>query len=169
MARCKHGFEPAAVKCPEGCHGTRAALPKFSKDGLGPPERSRHTDAEVIAVLREASSLRAAAKELGVVPKALWYRAKRNPEIAVLYKQRRKQPHPGLQNMVGFRCGSWLVVARAPNATDKAVGTARWVCRHSCEAQTERVIEGIRLRHSPPKYCSACKPRATGIVLRRSA
>jgi hypothetical protein len=57
---------------------------------------------------------------------------------------------------------SWRVLERAANVN----GNARWKCLHSCGA-TE-ILEGIRLRSSPPKYCDNCRPKRPGTVVRRA-
>jgi hypothetical protein len=50
------------------------------------------------------------------------------------------------RDMTGEQCGTWAVLAEAPNVN----GNTRWRARHSCGA--EHVPEGIRLRSRPPLF-----------------
>jgi len=59
--------------------------------------------------------------------------------------------HSGFVDMTGQVCGTWKVLGEAPSNN----GNTRWRCRHVCGGLA--VLEGIRLRSSPPKFCDACR------------
>ena len=66
-------------------------------------------------------------------------------------------------DMSGQTVGGWKVLRRAANVN----GNARWLVQHHCSAQGEKILEGIRLRSTPPKYCDGCRPKRPGTVQRR--
>lgn len=66
--RCAHGFEPAAVKCPEGCHGeAKTGLTQREQRLGGHSVLARQVSNQAIVdALRRAGSAKAAAKTLGI-------------------------------------------------------------------------------------------------------
>jgi hypothetical protein len=61
-----------------------------------------------------------------------------------------------LKDETGGVFGAWVVVCRAANVS--ANGNARWLCK--CQAcGTERVLQGIRLRRTPPPACVCIKKK----------
>lgn len=67
--------------------------------------------------------------------------------------------HPGFRDMTGQ-------LVQGPEGSENVNGNARWRCRHSCGGLV--VLEGIRLRSSPPGYCEHCRPKRAGTVVRRA-
>ena len=58
MARCKHGFEPTAVKCPLGCHGSTAGIDDADEETTRAAlvNRARAiTNEQIIAAIRLVS------------------------------------------------------------------------------------------------------------------
>ncbi|TAL41980.1 MAG: hypothetical protein EPN91_09420, partial [Salinibacterium sp.] len=92
MARCPHGFEPAAVKCPMGCHGlTEPAEPTeiehASQAALVTRTRAI-TNQQIIEALKERGSLNGAAIALGINPGTVVNRAKSDPAVRQALSER---------------------------------------------------------------------------------
>lgn len=190
MARCRHGFEPKAVKCPEGCHDAlpdpapprRTVVPKRSPDEprqhtrrWGSGRAKTFTDAEAAAALRGAKTIQEAADRVGVTWSGFYARCRKVPALnAMLEKVRAPQyrteragwAHSGFKDMTGQRFGVLEVVRRAQN---RGNANAAWVCRcGSCGA--EEIYEGIQLRSrkTPPQWCRSCRSANPGTVNRRA-
>lgn len=63
--------------------------------------------------------------------------------------------HSGYIDMTGKTCGTWIVLAEAPQLSVN--GTTRWRAQHSCGATW--ILDGIQLRSKPPQYCANCRPK----------
>lgn len=76
--RCKHGFEPAAVKCPKGCHGPQPRQSQGNERRATLFQHARSvTNERIIAVLATEGSASQAAKRLGIDVGTIHNRAKR--------------------------------------------------------------------------------------------
>lgn len=77
MARCRHGFEPAAVKCPMGCHGLGVAVAASETTQAQSVARTRTiTNQQIVDALKERGSLNGATVALGVSHGTIANRAK---------------------------------------------------------------------------------------------
>lgn len=167
MARCRHGFEPSAVKCPEGCHGYVPSGDRTSETTQA--ERVNHarsvTNQQIVDALNERGSLNAAAEQLGITAGTIVNRGKACLAVreAIATRDPRKTRHVGHIDMTGWEQDGWKVIEEVPSDD----GTSRWRCRHSCGGV--EVVTGIRLRNNPNRYCMACRPKRSGTVARRQA
>lgn len=70
MARRRHGFEPASVKCPVGCHGDVAGVARpLASDSKRADLVSRTrgiTNQQIIEELERCGSVTGAAEALGI-------------------------------------------------------------------------------------------------------
>jgi hypothetical protein len=165
VARCRHGFEPVAVKCPVGCHGPVPALEHASETTQA--QLINHTrsvtNRQIVDALNERGSLNAAAEQLGIHPGTIVNRGKADAAVheAIGVRDPRKTRHTGFINMTGWDQDGWKVIEEVQSND----GTIRWRCRHSCGGV--EIVTGIRLRNNPNKYCMVCRPKRPGTVERR--
>jgi hypothetical protein len=156
--RCPHGFLRSAQPCPV-CDGEGDCTEDAETDET-PWQRARGvTDAQVIAALRSCGSLEGAARFLSISDATIRYRAKRNRAVQLALNERRVlSRHPAFVDLTGLTFDSWTVIREA---APSANGNTRWLCRHDCEFGGELIMEGIRLRDKPRKFCDDC--RAGGV------
>lgn len=169
MSRCDHGFETDVVPCPDGCPGAATAPPPLGRARV-------FSDTQIRAALEAERSVNAAARRLGISRGGLFKRARQTPELAALLQQKTmptnwstKFRHGGFVDMTGQvvhgpHGSTFTVVREAPKSEN---GNAQWACLHSCGG-SEVILEGIRLRSSPPRYCEHCRPKKPGTVQRRT-
>lgn len=120
------------------------------------------SNAQIVAAIGECGTLDGAAASLGINPGTISNRARADASIREALEQRRRtQRHSGFLDLTGQELGGWTVLREVPSAN----GNSRWECQHHCGGGVE-IIEGIRLRHSPNKYCHACRPKRLGTVRR---
>lgn len=165
MARCRHGFEPTAVKCPVGCHGPVAPVKIEETIRASLVQHARSvSNAQIVEALKERGSLNGAAVLLGINPSTITNRSRGDAAIRAVLDQRDrcKHRHSGFVDMTGQVIQGWTVLREAKGST----GNVRWECQHSCGA--EQIIAGIKLRSAPPKFCDACRPKRAGTVTRRA-
>jgi hypothetical protein len=186
MARCLHGFEPTAVKCPEGCHDDMPAPPPLRRKSprRRPDVAERNasrgraptfTDQQLAEALRGAKTIAEAADRLGVTWAAISGRQNASPTIKALYDAARAPrlrteiegwSHPGFIDLTGHRFGCLEVIERASNSSH---GNVRW--RVKCGAcDSFEIYEGIQLRarRTPARWCRACREKPPGTVPRRA-
>lgn len=165
MARCDHGFEPKAVRCPSGCHDSTPAAARGRE--------KTYSDGELRAALIASKSIREVAERLGVGQTSVYLRSRSKRELWQLYERAKAtsgnlgNQHPGFKDLTGQTFGVLKVVERAEN---QANGNAAWLCR--CEAcGDEHIYQGIQLRSNSrsPRWCRGCRSANPGTVTRRSA
>ena len=166
MSRCQHGFEPTAVKCPVGCHGPVAPVELEETTRARLVQRARSvSNAQIVKALKARGSLNGAAVLLGIDPQTITNRSRGDAAIraALDQRDRRKHRHSGFVDMTGQVIQGWTVLREAKSVT----GNVCWECQHSCGGV--EIIEGIKLRKKPNKYCQACRPKRAGTVTRRAS
>lgn len=161
--RCSHGMLAGLCQVPSCTHADPGLAAGKSK------ATGRHlSDDEIVAGLRGARSLMAAAAALGCTTNTIYHRAKASAVVREAVNATRapkswgaRQRHPAFIDLTGQTIGTWTVLKRAKNSWH---GNACWLCRHSCGGV--QILEGIRLRSGPPLHCDDCRPARPGTVQR---
>jgi hypothetical protein len=147
--RCEHGFLCSVVPCPHGCGGGPVEV--LEEDRSHNITRAI-PDAVIAETVERVGTLGGAARQLGVSVDTIRNRAKKSPAVKSALAGRPR--HPGFVDLTGKVFGSWTVVREAAPSRN---GNTRWLCRHDCEFGGELIMEGIRLRDKPRKFCDDCR------------
>lgn len=62
-----------------------------------------------------------------------------------------------LADLTGKKFGSWTVIRRGPNATDRS---SRWICVCDCDSAKEWAVSGSKLRNGRSARCAICYKRS---------
>lgn len=142
-----------------GCHGRPSAVEASESTQAQLVTRTRAiTNEQVVEALKERGSLNGAAAALGINQGTILNRARSSAAIREALGNRTR--HTRFVDMTGQQLGDWKVLREVKTAN----GNSRWECEHKCGGV--EVLEGIKLRHHPNKYCHACRPKPPGTVTR---